>query len=577
MPPSIGLLEKLFDHATGSTRRALLALALIAAALFTPGFATLQPMDRDEPRFAQASKQMIESGDLVDIRFQTEARHKKPVGIYWIQAAIVSGAETVMGPSARTTIWLYRLPSLAAAILAVLATFWTATAFLTRRTAFLSALLFAATILIGVEARLAKTDAFVTMTVVVAMGGFARVWLGWAGEKDGEGRAIPPPSFGLLALFWTAIAAGVLVKGPITPMVPLFAGLVLAVKDRAAGWASRLKPFYGLLWTLLLVAPWFVMILMKTKGAFLTESVGQDMLGKVASGQESHGAPPGLYFLVFWATAWPLAPFVALAAPFVWRARREAKVAFLLAWAVPLWLLFEAVPTKLPHYVLPAYPALAILAGLAIERGAMAASGWWTKIARGLILFIPAALAVAAVGAGIWFGTLGKWLGVQTVLLIVAMVAMGVAAWLAAGRGDFRGAALRGAASALAAYLLVLGQLLPGAFFEPFRLSPRLVAEARAAMFDARDCPDPAYATVLYREPSLVFLTRTGLVMTDGPGAAAFMASGPCRVAFVEAREEQAFLAGLGAAAAQVKLASRVAGINMNGGRKLDIGVYARH
>src|SRR5918998_6845393 len=65
-------------------------LVLLSLVCFLPGFTTLQPMDRDEPRYAQASKQMLETGDFVDIRFQDEARHKKPVGIYWMQSASVA-------------------------------------------------------------------------------------------------------------------------------------------------------------------------------------------------------------------------------------------------------------------------------------------------------------------------------------------------------------------------------------------------------------------------------------------------------------------------------------------------------
>ncbi len=105
----------------GRAAAALLALALVA---FTPGLFALQPMDRDEPRFAQATKQMLETRDFVDIRFQDDARHKKPVGIYWLQAAAVSAAEAVGLPDARRTIGLYRLPSFFAAIGAVLLTYW---------------------------------------------------------------------------------------------------------------------------------------------------------------------------------------------------------------------------------------------------------------------------------------------------------------------------------------------------------------------------------------------------------------------------------------------------------------------
>ena len=66
------------------------ALAALCLALFLPGFFTLPPTDRDEARFAQATRQMLESGDFVDIRFQDEARHKKPVGIHWMQSATVA-------------------------------------------------------------------------------------------------------------------------------------------------------------------------------------------------------------------------------------------------------------------------------------------------------------------------------------------------------------------------------------------------------------------------------------------------------------------------------------------------------
>lgn len=105
----------------GRAVAALLALCLI---LFLPGQISLQPMDRDEPRFAQASKQMLESGDLVDIRFQGEARHKKPVGIYWAQAAAVAAGEALGVPGARTQIALYRIPSLIGAIASVLLAYW---------------------------------------------------------------------------------------------------------------------------------------------------------------------------------------------------------------------------------------------------------------------------------------------------------------------------------------------------------------------------------------------------------------------------------------------------------------------
>src|SRR5215213_8657817 len=104
-------------------------LLLLSLVCFLPGFASLQPMDRDEPRYAQASKQMLETGDLVDIRFQDEARHKKPVGIYWMQAASVRVGQALGVADARTRIAFYRIPSLIGALAAVLLTYWAALAF----------------------------------------------------------------------------------------------------------------------------------------------------------------------------------------------------------------------------------------------------------------------------------------------------------------------------------------------------------------------------------------------------------------------------------------------------------------
>src|SRR5271169_2254970 len=150
----------LFDYAASSHRRAAAALVLIALLAFLPGFFQIPPVDRDEAYFAQATKQMIETGDYVDIRYQDDVRYRKPVGIYWLQASVVNVASALGLPNAHTSIWLYRLPSLIGAIGAVLA-----------------ALMMMSSSILGVEARLAKTDAVLLFTVVAAMAVLARVYL----------------------------------------------------------------------------------------------------------------------------------------------------------------------------------------------------------------------------------------------------------------------------------------------------------------------------------------------------------------------------------------------------------------
>src|SRR5664279_5196628 len=67
-------------------------LAILCVALWLPGVLGLPALDRDESRFAQSSRQMLDSGNFVDIRFGNEPRYKKPVGIYWAQAAATAVA-----------------------------------------------------------------------------------------------------------------------------------------------------------------------------------------------------------------------------------------------------------------------------------------------------------------------------------------------------------------------------------------------------------------------------------------------------------------------------------------------------
>ena len=195
--PARGL-SALLDLAAASHGRAAALLLLFALVAFLPGFFQIPPVDRDEARFAQATKQMIESGEYIDIRFQDEVRYKKPIGIYWLQAAAVRAGEALGVPNALTTIWLYRLPSLFGAIGAVLLTYWAALAFVSRRAALLAALMMASSILLGVEARLAKTDAMLLFTCVAAMGAMARVYLPQRARARGRDR------LGLPAIFWTA-------------------------------------------------------------------------------------------------------------------------------------------------------------------------------------------------------------------------------------------------------------------------------------------------------------------------------------------------------------------------------------
>ena len=218
------------------------ALILLCLALYLPGFFTVPALDRDEARFAQASRQMVESGDYVNIRVGAEERNKKPVGIHWAQVAVVHGLEAV-GIPARDRIFAYRIPSLLGAILAVLATFAFGRALVGRRAALLGAAMLAACMVLLVETHIAKTDAALLATVAAAMGLFGQAYL-----RPGAFTARQA------AAFWGVLGVSILLKGPVGPMVPLLTGISLAVMDRGAPWLRALRPAWGV--PLIVSLPW---------------------------------------------------------------------------------------------------------------------------------------------------------------------------------------------------------------------------------------------------------------------------------------------------------------------------------
>ena len=368
---------------------AMVVLTLVVLALALPGIRSMPVTDRDEARYAQASKQMVESGDYLQIRFLDEARNKKPAGIYWLQAL------SVQLTGVKDEIWPYRLVSVAGAWLLVLLVY-----LLARRCVpdapLLPALALAACPLLVCVEHAATTDAVLAATVCAAQVCLARVYLGTREKMSGAGcqvlggkgqvssatcevssAAVQGSGFGALqgaldtrhstllsALgFWIALGVGMLVKGPITPLISGLTILALCLHDRDTRWLRALRPLAGFGLLLLMVLPWLVAIEYATHGDFLRESLGHDLGAKLQGGQEAHGAPPGVYLLAANFLFWPLFPLAWRGIRRAWLARRVDPVArFLLAWLLPAWLVFELTPTKLPHYVLPLYPALAFLA-----------------------------------------------------------------------------------------------------------------------------------------------------------------------------------------------------------------------
>ena len=445
------------------------------------------------------------------------------------------------------------------AIGAVLGTYWCALAFVSRRGAVLAGLMMSASAILSVEARLAKTDAMLLFTVVMAMGVLGRAYL--ASRRDGA----DPPGWGLLAVFWTAIAVSILIKGPLILMVVGLAALTLSVLDRSVRWILTLRPLWGVIWLLLIVLPWFIAIYMRVGREFLVASVGEDMLAKVANSQEAHGAPPGLYLVLFFATFFPASILAGLAAPAVWRVRAEPAAKFLLAWLVPSWIVFEAVVTKLPHYVLPLYPAIAILTAGAVESRVLSRRIF---LVRGIIwwFLVPGIVSILAVVGAVM---IAHGLALLAWPFFAGAVVCGLFAWRLYDDDGAERAFLRAAAAAILMAFGVYGVVVPS-------LSPAgFPAVALAQVLKDAPCQHPIAASAGYEEPSLVFLTSTAIRFTDAEGAADFLRQGSCRFAFIDTKQERAFALRAEAIGLHYDRGPRIDGYNISVGRPVSIAVFA--
>jgi 4-amino-4-deoxy-L-arabinose transferase-like glycosyltransferase len=531
-------------------------LLWLCLGLYLPGLASLPPVDRDEARFAQATRQMLESGNFIEPRFRDAGRYKKPIGIYWLQAAAV----TFVG--APGSISAYRLPSLLGAILAVLGTYAIGGRLFGRSVGFLAGALLACSALTIVEAMLATTDATLLAAIVAAQSCLAIVLLT---RLRGE-RASARVALG----FWAALACGILLKGPVAPAVALLTIATLRWRWREhpsfrGRWWGDLHIGPGLLLLTAIIAPWAVAVGVDTDWRFFADALHRDILPKLLRGQESHGAPPGYYLVLSPATLWP-GSLVALSGLYAAvRDRREPAVMFCLAWLAPAWLLFELLPTKLPHYVLPTYPALAILGARALVGDVPELRARPGRIGLVLWIGVGTLFLTASLLAPVVLSGRANAFSLAPACATLATVVVVVRSWRS---GRFERAAwvaLLGGGLALAS---VFGGLLPRI---PSLWPSQRIAEAVAA--PAPPGSGRPVAVVGYEEPSLVFLLGNE-VATLGPAEAArFLAEHEDALVWV--RED---LRGTVDAASGVPLhaIAVVDGWNISKGRRLRLILLAR-
>ena len=552
---------------TSLQKKSLALLGLVAFILFLPGRASIPPFDRDEPRYMQATAQMLETHHFIDIHFQDKPRYVQPAGIYWLEAA----SAALAGPRYWHRVWPYRIPSLLAMTLAVMLTALIGSMLFGQIVGIWAGLLLLTSVLVTAESRMATIDSCLLVCVLLAQLALVHALQ--------DRQANQPTRIRIAVLYWVSIGCGLMLKGPVILIPSLATPLTLALIEKNTSLWHRLRPSWGWLIAASLTLPWLVAIGVVSHGNFFYHSVGKNFLGKVASGQESHGLWPGYYLLIFLLAFWPGSYFTARILPEIWRQKRALYVRYLLCWIVPHWLVFETIATKLPHYVLPVYPAIAILtAGLLTQRQISWQNGLRTRWGR----FLLALYRIAWCLVGCLLACSGPFLLWRLehrlscpafLLAAVVLCLIGVAAvylW----QEKLRYALLSSVSAAAFLYTGLFIFVIP--HLQTIWLAPRLVTLVQKALTENKKiCPRTQVFSVSFSEPSLVFLLGGHVHLTSVEQATNALQKDPrCTVTLVDRREQPAFFNALKHWQGKIISQGSVSGLNYSNGRLLTISLY---
>ena len=325
-----------------------LILTLLSIVLFVPGISSIPVIDRDEAHFAQASRQMLEKNEYFQIRFQDKTRYQKPPGINWLQLSAVK----LFSNAGSDEIWPYRLPSVFGAWFSVLLTYMFARRFIPDKCALLGSAFLACSLLLLVESHMAVIDTSLLSSVVLMQGA---LWIIYSGYQNKI-----KTHWIWSVLFWLAMAYGFVLKG-VTPLVGGLTLISLCIIEKNTVLLKRVNLFIGLILFVGISLLWLLQVNAAENSNYLLQMFQKDLLPKLKGGHESHGQPPLFHLAILPLTLWPASLFLWPGIVFGYRRKAEPWVKFLLAWIIPTWIFFELMPTKLPQYVLPTFPAIALL------------------------------------------------------------------------------------------------------------------------------------------------------------------------------------------------------------------------
>ena len=350
--------------------------------IFLQGIFMLPVLDRDEARFATATKNMLETGDFIDIELEGVKRYKKPIGIYWAQ----SFATNLLGSEPYDKIWTYRIPSFLGIMLSVLLIFFSTKNIYGVKIASTVIILLSCSFLLITEMHQAKSDGLLFLCINVC-----NFLLLYTLKKNGKNIKLNK-----ILLFWVFLAFGTLIKGPIIFIYVVLPMVVFTIVKGNNVLKVFFKNYLGYIVYFSIVLPWFIIITIKSDWSFWKESLGHDLFKKVVSSQESHGFFPGYYFISFYLFFWPgciyLFPVIRSFFLKIKKFEINQENLFLVCIILPGYIVYEIIPTKLPHYVLPIYPALSILTAVFLNENSKNTQILLKPIYLPLFLIFPFAI-----------------------------------------------------------------------------------------------------------------------------------------------------------------------------------------
>lgn len=348
-----------------------LAVASLLANLVWLGWIGLT--DVDEAIFAEATREMVETGDFVTPRYNGEVRWDKPPAIYWAMAPALK----LLGP----TPFAARLTSAVAGAILVWLLVAAGTVLLSPAAGRWSGVVTATCLHGFFISHMSVTD--MTLTLLMAAG--------WLGLFLATARQSPGWFLGAAV----ALALATLTKGPVAIILPGGSWLLFLLLRRQT-WRTlgATHCWWGFLVYLLLLAPWCLAIYSAHGTAFYESFLGYHNLNRLTTTQSGHGGPVYEFVLIALLGILPWSGFLLAGVSHAWRrrARHHGFAGYLLLWAGLTIGLFSVSQTKLPNYITPAYPALALLCGAAIAEASAGRGRWrwggiWLANLAGLIGF----------------------------------------------------------------------------------------------------------------------------------------------------------------------------------------------